>query len=96
MLEYEIRFEDLFVVTYPEWWETRGAMGEAYLIPVSRLRRRDLGVPGKGLSIRGLDGFASLPAMVHRLGMDKKKGLAELELADLPSRVEPTFSPTEA
>ncbi len=88
MLEYGIRFEDLFAVTCPEWWEARGAMGEAYLTPGSRLRRRDLGGTGEGLSVRGLDGFASLPAMVHRLGVDRKRGFVELELADLRTRVE--------
>lgn len=87
MLEYGIRFEDLFAVTCPEWWEARGVMGEAYLTPGSRLRRRDLAGVGEGLSVRALGGFASLPAMVHRLVADRKRGFVELELADLRSRV---------
>jgi len=89
MLGYGIRFEDLFVVTCPEWWETRGTMGEAYLTPGSRLRRRDLVGVGEGLSVRGLCGFVSLSATVHRLGADRTRGSAELELADLRTRVIP-------
>lgn len=64
-------------------------MGEAYLTPGSRLRRRDLVGVGEGLSVRGLCGFVSLPVTVHRLGADRTRGSAELELADLRTRVIP-------
>lgn len=87
MLEYGIRLEDLFVVTCPEWWEARGVLGEAYLTPGSRLRRRDSGGGGEGLSVRGLGGFVSLRAMLFRLRADRKRGFVELELADLRRRV---------
>ncbi len=88
MLEYGIRFEDLFVVTCSQWWQARGVLGEAYLTSGSRLRRRDPAGAGEDLSVRGLDGLISLPAMVHRLGVDPKRGFVELELADLRARVE--------
>lgn len=87
MIECGIRFEDLFVVTCPEWWEARGVMGEAYLTPGSRLRRRDPAAVGEKWWVRGLDGFVSLPATVHRLRVDRKRGFVEFELADLRARV---------
>ncbi len=87
MIECGIRLEDLFVVTCPEWWGARGVMGEAYLTPGSRLRQRDPAAVGEKWPVRGLDGFVSLPATVHRLGVDRKRGFVELELADLRARV---------